>query len=476
MRQLRLVGLAEDGGSLLLESPTGESYRLALDERVRAACRGDLTRLGQIEIETDNPLRPREIQARVRAGESAEQVATSSGMPLDRVLRFAYPVLQERSRVVAQARSTPVRPAADQLGGLVEERLVGRGTDAATLEWDAWRRDDGRWAVRLSWRQGERAHAANWSLDLGRRALQAEDPAAEQLSAKEFHARTITAVTPLAVAARTAPEAPAPAPPRRTRPATGASRGSAAAETAASPAERPRPGNGGSTRAGSERAGSERAGSERAGSERAGSERAGSERAGSERAGSERAGSERAGSERAGSERAGSERAGSERAGSERAGSERAGSERAGSERAGSERAGSERAGSERAGSERAGSERAGSERAGSERAGSERAGSERTARTGPGGGIGRPVAERPANGTAAGRGAAGRRASAERRAREAASDGDPDEDGEPAEEARIASGGGTIPLIDADGEDDRSRRATVPSWDDILLGVRRRH
>src|SRR6185312_6042987 len=156
MRQLRLVGLAQEGDSLLLESPTGESYRLPLDERVRAACRGDLTRLGQIEIESDNPLRPREIQARVRAGESAEQVAASAGMALDRVLRFAYPVLQERSRVVAQARTAPVRaPASEQLGDLVEERLVGRGTDAATLEWDAWRREDGRWAVR-----GQRARRA----------------------------------------------------------------------------------------------------------------------------------------------------------------------------------------------------------------------------------------------------------------------------------------------------------------------------
>ena len=123
MRQLRLVGLAEEGDSLLLESPTGESYRLPLDERVRAACRGDLTRLGQIEIESDNPLRPREIQARVRAGESAEQVAASAGMALDRVLRFAYPVLQERSRVVAQARTAPVRPR-----GLRAARRPGRGT------------------------------------------------------------------------------------------------------------------------------------------------------------------------------------------------------------------------------------------------------------------------------------------------------------------------------------------------------------
>src|SRR6185312_1988161 len=278
MRQLRLVGLAQEGDSLLLESPTGESYRLPLDERVRAACRGDLTRLGQIEIESDNPLRPREIQARVRAGESAEQVAASAGMALDRVLRFAYPVLQERSRVVAQARTAPVRPrASEQLGDLVEERLVGRGTDAATLEWDAWRREDGRWAVRLSWRHGDSAHAAHWSLDLGRRALQPEDPAAEQLSAEEFHARTITAVTPLAVAARAAAEPTARRgadrrPPERPGRTAAGERGTG--ERLARPAasergtgERPvRP-------AAAERGSGERGGGERGGGERGGGER-----------------------------------------------------------------------------------------------------------------------------------------------------------------------------------------------------------
>jgi Protein of unknown function (DUF3071) len=390
MRQLRFVGLAEDGASLLLESPTGESYRLALDERVRAACRGDLIRLGQIEIETDNPLRPREIQARVRAGESAEQVAASAGMALDRVLRFAYPVLQERSRVVAQARSTSVRPkAAEQLGDLVEERLVSRGTDAATLAWDSWRRDDGRWAVRLSWRHGDRAHAAHWSLDLGRRALQAEDPAAEQLSAQEFHARTITAVTPLAVAARAATEAPAP--PRGTRPAGGAHAGS----PAASPADRPRPGQVGSARTPAAGAHRESAAAEPA--------------------------------------------------------------------------------------ADPASADGPRPSAAGSARASStppDRRPPDRSARMGSGGGE-RPGTERPTTGTGAGRAAAERREAGGRRARQAGPGGDADEDGEAAEaaeEGRIAAGGGTIPLVDTEGEDDRSRRATVPSWDDILLGVRRRH
>jgi hypothetical protein len=383
MRQLRLVGLAEEGDSLLLESPTGESYRLPLDERVRAACRGDLTRLGQIEIESDNPLRPREIQARVRAGESAEQVAASAGMALDRVLRFAYPVLQERSRVVAQARTAPVRPAApEQLGDLVEERLVGRGTDAATLEWDAWRRDDGRWAVRLSWRHGDSAHAAHWSLDLGRRALQSEDPAAEQLSAEEFHARTITAVTPLAVAARAAAE---PTPPAR--PAGGSGRPDPGR---AGTVDRDRPAGAG-TGTGSDRTGT-------------------------------------------GSDRTGT---GSDRTG---AGSDRTGS---GSDRTGT---GSDRTGT---GSDRSGAGTARAERAAARRGGAERAAGRTTAR--------------------------GERGSSERRRSPEARDGDADDDGEPGE-GRIAAGGGTLPLVDVEGEDDRARRATVPSWDDILLGVRRRH
>jgi hypothetical protein len=223
MRQLRLVGPSEDGTHLVVEAPTGDRFRLPIDERLRAACRGDLSRLGQLEIERDGTLRPREIQARVRAGESAEQVAAAAGVQLDRVLRFAYPVLQERQRVVAQARATRVRRGgstpAETLAELVDERLVGRGTDAANLSWDAWRREDGAWTVSLRW-HGAREYSASWTLDLASRTLHADDPAAEQLIAAEFHLRTITAVTPLAAAARQlTPEPAGPAPATPAKPA-----------------------------------------------------------------------------------------------------------------------------------------------------------------------------------------------------------------------------------------------------------------
>jgi Protein of unknown function (DUF3071) len=203
MRQLRLVGLDEDGAHVVLESPTGDTFRLPVDDRLQAACRGHLSRLGQIELELERGLRPAEIQARVRGGESVEEVAATAGMPVERVHRFAYPVLQERQRVVAQAKATRVRRGAgpQTLDELVDERLIQRGTNDAGVSWDAWRREDGGWTVELRWR-GTKEHSASWTYDLARRVLHADDPAAEQLIAEEFQLRTITPVTQLAAAAQ----------------------------------------------------------------------------------------------------------------------------------------------------------------------------------------------------------------------------------------------------------------------------------
>jgi hypothetical protein len=64
MQELRLVTAIDEGVRLLLRSPDGSEYTLPLDEKLKAAIRGDRVRLGQLEIETDTPLRPRDIQAR----------------------------------------------------------------------------------------------------------------------------------------------------------------------------------------------------------------------------------------------------------------------------------------------------------------------------------------------------------------------------------------------------------------------------
>ncbi|MFD7657190.1 septation protein SepH [Actinosynnema sp. NPDC059797] len=172
MRALRVIGLEDDGKTVLLEDPDrGERFVLPADERLRAAARGDLTRLGQIEVESESQMRPREIQARIRAGESVEQVALAAGIPKHRVERFAYPVLLERSRTAELAqRAHPVRedgPDVQTLGEVVAHSFGLRGQDYGDVSWDAWRGEDGRWVVQLHWTAGRSDNRAHWAFHPG---------------------------------------------------------------------------------------------------------------------------------------------------------------------------------------------------------------------------------------------------------------------------------------------------------------------
>src|SRR6478736_4932759 len=112
MRSLQVLGLAEVGEVLVCKDPaTGELFGLPADERLRAASRGDVSRLGQLEIEMESQLRPREIQARIRAGATVEDVATAAGTDPVRIERFAYPVLLERSSNAATPTTWPGTPS-----------------------------------------------------------------------------------------------------------------------------------------------------------------------------------------------------------------------------------------------------------------------------------------------------------------------------------------------------------------------------
>ena len=172
MRQLRVVGLGDDEGTVILEDPVRhERFVVASDERLRAAARGDVRRLGQMEIETASPLRPRDIQARVRAGEPPEQVAQAAGVSTTHVERFAYPVLLERARVAELAgRAHPTRddrPDPRTLAEIVAATFAARGQEYEDATWDAWKADDGRWTVALAWRTGRSENVAHWAFRPG---------------------------------------------------------------------------------------------------------------------------------------------------------------------------------------------------------------------------------------------------------------------------------------------------------------------
>ncbi|GAB2789475.1 septation protein SepH [Streptomyces daliensis] len=185
MPELRVVAVSNDGTRLVLKAADSTEYTLPIDERLRAAVRNDRARLGQIEIEVESHLRPRDIQARIRAGASAEEVAQLAGIPVDRVRRFEGPVLAERAFMAERARKTPVRRpgenAGPQLGEAVAERLLLRGADKDSVHWDSWRRDDGTWEVLLAYRVAGQPHSATWTYDPPRRLVQAVDDEARAL-------------------------------------------------------------------------------------------------------------------------------------------------------------------------------------------------------------------------------------------------------------------------------------------------------
>ena len=108
MSELTLVGLDDDGEHVVLEGPDGQRFRVRNDEALRAAVRRDRPHLEQARVEATGTLPPREIQARVRAGETAEEIAEASGMPVEIVRRYDGPVLAERAWVAEQARATRI--------------------------------------------------------------------------------------------------------------------------------------------------------------------------------------------------------------------------------------------------------------------------------------------------------------------------------------------------------------------------------
>ncbi|WP_454792064.1 septation protein SepH [Mycolicibacterium lutetiense] len=195
MRELRVVGLNVDGRRIICEDDDSkETFSLRVDDRLRAAMRGDKVPSNQseIDVEVQNVLRPKEIQAKIRAGASVEQLATAAGVPIERVERFAHPVLLERARAAELATAAhPVLadgPAVLTLLETITQAIVARGLDPDSIAWDAWRNEDSRWTVQLAWKAGRSDNVAHFRYSPGAHGgtVSASDDAARQLINPDF--------------------------------------------------------------------------------------------------------------------------------------------------------------------------------------------------------------------------------------------------------------------------------------------------
>ena len=158
MRELGLDGLSEDGRFLIARDvSTDETFHIPADGRLTSLIdtpsRGSTS--GQLETSMESSLSPRDIQTRIRRGESPDEVAVVAGVPVEQIIGFATPVLAEREYMCEQARKTPIRRkhvggAGVLLGTLVDENVAAAGKSPEGVEWDSWRREDGRWTVKVS--------------------------------------------------------------------------------------------------------------------------------------------------------------------------------------------------------------------------------------------------------------------------------------------------------------------------------------
>jgi hypothetical protein len=203
MQDLRLVGVHDDGEHLLLSGTAGAMFRLPINEALRLAASRPSARPSAV---APVALSPRDIQAKIRSGSTAAEVAAACGMPLDKVERYEGPVLAERAYIAQQAQKVEVASPAPghdvyrsafgdnpaTLSDMVAHRLTAHGIQSSTLEWDSWRRPDGTWTVVAKFEAAPGGHAsigeeppAMWTFNPTRKSLQNANRWAQQLSELE---------------------------------------------------------------------------------------------------------------------------------------------------------------------------------------------------------------------------------------------------------------------------------------------------
>lgn len=170
MQELRVIGV--ENGALLVSSDDGTRFRIPVDEVLQAHLRPALPDAG-----AGRKLAPKDIQAHIRSGMSAQDVASITGAPLEYIQRFEGPVIAEREFVVTSALAVTVHTAADTdpmrqgitFGNAIRSRLLEIG--GVDERWASWKDLASGWIVKLSFTANQIDHDARWSYDPKRHAL-----------------------------------------------------------------------------------------------------------------------------------------------------------------------------------------------------------------------------------------------------------------------------------------------------------------
>jgi hypothetical protein len=199
MRTLHLVDADAEAGHVVLQTTDGqEKFELPIDQALRAALTdapADPAPPAQRVTTSSEPrITPREIQMKVRSGDSPETIAEAYGADPDWVQRFAGPVVAERLRMADEGRRAKARRSTTEgqtvvFGEAVDERFAQHGIDPHSVRWDAHRREDGQWVLTAYWVGGQADRRADWTFHLSSRSVAPmDDTAADLLSDRPIRA------------------------------------------------------------------------------------------------------------------------------------------------------------------------------------------------------------------------------------------------------------------------------------------------
>ncbi|MFC6706438.1 septation protein SepH [Flexivirga alba] len=192
MRELRLIGVHDDGEHLLLTEDGDDRFTVPIDDALRSSLRHarPVPSVDVDSVPVPEELRPRDVQALLRAGASVSDVAERAGWTVEKVRRYEGPIRAERDHVARLARAIVVSGGAagqadSTFGERAERRLDGRGVDPDAVIWDSWRGRDGDWTVLCSFPAGGRPRRATWHFDVRSRTLEPTDDEARWLGEDE---------------------------------------------------------------------------------------------------------------------------------------------------------------------------------------------------------------------------------------------------------------------------------------------------
>jgi hypothetical protein len=193
MSELRLQGKNAEGTHLTLTDNDGSEFTVRISDTLRATV--NQPRLTAVPTEDANEtISVKEIQRRLRAGELPDFIARDGNTTLDKVMRFAGPILQEREFILSKARTAVMRKDARNDVTFLEAvvtKLVPRGVDEDDITWNTWRLADATWHIECHYPNRDGDGIATWNFDLSRLSISPTDNNGAWLIDVEAPARVI---------------------------------------------------------------------------------------------------------------------------------------------------------------------------------------------------------------------------------------------------------------------------------------------